>query len=295
MSFPIGPAHSVSRGAGALIAAAACLLLALPGGAGAQEPPRRILSLNLCADQLLLALLPPERIVSLTWLSRSEGDPDLVPLARRIAANHGTAEEVLAAQPDLVIAGTYTTSATRRLLARTATPLLELPAVQDWAGIRRVTRQVARAVGAEARGAALLSQMDATLAALARTRPADPVRVISWGGGGSDVPGRDTLFDQILTAAGGENLGAPLAGRASVDLEQLLQARPEVLMRGSAYAAMPAVRNQAAAHRLIQRLYPQAQLTYPEALYGCGVPKAAQAALALRAQLLAARAARGPR
>jgi iron complex transport system substrate-binding protein len=295
MSHSPGTADLVSRGAGALAAAAACLLAGLGGVARAEGPaqqvPRRVLSLNLCADQLLLVLLPPERIASLTWLSRSEGDPDLAPLARRLPANHGSAEEVLAANPDLVIAGDFTTAATRRLLARTATPLVQLAAVTDWAGIRAVTRQVAAAVGEIARGEALLAEMDATLAQLERTRPARPVRVIGWGGGGSDVPGRDTLFDQILTAAGGQNVGAALAGRASVDIEQLLMAHPEVLLRGAAYAAMPALRNQAAEHPLIRRLYPQAQLTYPEALYGCGVPKAAQAALQLRARLLAVRAA----
>ena len=92
--------------------------------------PRRVVSLNLCTDQLVMALAQPEHIASVTWLSRSEGDPALRPLARRLPANHGGAEEVLAARPDLVIAGLYTTSTTRRLLQRAGIPLLEVEPAQ---------------------------------------------------------------------------------------------------------------------------------------------------------------------
>lgn len=243
------------------------------------------MSLNLCADQLLMALLPPERIASITWLSRSEGDPAFLGLAARLDINHGSAEEVLAARPDLVIAGAYTTSATRALLARTATPLLVIPPAQDWPAIRSVTRQVAAAVGARQRGEQLLAEMDARLARLAATQPRERVRVIGWSGSSSDVPGRDTLFDTILTTAGGSNLGARPAGLGSFDLEQVLATRPQLLLRGAAYAAAPAMRNEVAQHRIIRRLYGQAQRLYPEALYGCGVPRAAVAAEELRAAL----------
>ncbi|MEP7314392.1 MAG: ABC transporter substrate-binding protein [Pseudomonadota bacterium] len=250
------------------------------------------MSLNLCADQLLMVLLPPERIASITWLSRTEGDPALLPIAARLNINHGSAEEVLAVQPDLVIAGAYTTSATRSLLERSTTPLLVIESAQDWPAIRRVTRQIAAAVGATQRGEELLGDMDARLARLAATQPARPVRVIGWSGSGSDVPGRDTVFDTILKAAGGRNLGARPAGLGSFDLEQVLAARPQLLLRGAAYAATPSLHTEVALHRVIQRLYPQAQRVYPEALYGCGVPRAAVAAEELRAALLQAPVAR---
>lgn len=272
-----------------------CLLSVLAGAAQASAPPQRVMSLNLCTDQLLLVLLPPERIASITWLSRTEGDPQLLALARRVNVNHGTAEEVLAARPDLVLAGEFTTAGTRRVLARSSTPLLHVAPAADWAGIRAVTRQVAAAVGEVRRGEELIAGMDATLGRLAATRPAEPVRVIGWSGSGTDVPGRDTLFDAILTAAGGVNVGAAPAGHGAFDLEQLLATRPDVLMRGAAYAATPSLRNQSAQHRVVRRLYAGAQLSYPEALYGCGVPRAAEAAAVLRTALLAGRAARGRR
>lgn len=269
-----------------------CAGLLLLSQASAAAVPQRVMSLNLCADQLLLALLPEQRIASLSWLSQTEGDPYWLTTAQRLPANHGTAEEVLATHPDLVIAGAYTTGATRRLLARTGTPLLVLQPAQDWAGIRAVTRQVAAAVGERARGEQLLAQMDATLLRLQQQTSPTPLRVIAWSGSGTDVPGRDTLFDAILTAAGAVNVGAAVAGRADFDLERLLQLRPEVLMRGAAYAATPSLRGEAVNHRVLRKLYAGAQLTYPEAVYGCGVPRAAQMALQLRRQLSAVRTRR---
>ncbi len=174
------------------------LLLCLPIAAA---QPRRVMSLNLCADQLAMALLPPERIVSITWLSRTEGDPALRSLAMRLPANHGGAEEVLHARPDLVIAGRYTTAATRQLLRRTGVPLLEIDAVNDWEGIRRVTREVAAARGESGRGEAWLAAMEADLAASAASGSLPPLRVLGWGGAGVDVPGHGSTLKSILADA----------------------------------------------------------------------------------------------
>lgn len=232
-----------------------------------------------------MALAPQERIASITWLSRTEGDPSLLLLARRLPVNYGSAEEVLALRPDLVIAGRYTTSTTRALLARVGVPMLEVDAANDWEGVRRVTREVATAVGASERGEALLREMDARLAALAQRRLPAPVRAIGWGGSGDDVPGADTMFNTILEAAGGVNLAARRAGMGSLDLEQLLHARPQVLLRGAAYAAKPALRNEVARHPVLRGMPGLVTIEYPEAVYGCGVPAAAQRAVELARQL----------
>ena len=260
------------------------LVLSLVAGVAAAAPPQRVMSLNLCTDQLLMALLPPQRIASITWMSRTEGDPALLHLAQRLPINHGSAEEVLLAHPDLVLAGRYTTATTRSQLRRAGIPMLEVDAASDWEGIRRVTRAVAAAIGAESQAELQLAAMDADLAQLANSRLLDPVRVIGWGGTGADVPGRDTLFNTILETAGGVNLAALDNGPRSFDLEQVLLAQPEVVMRGAAYSRKPALRNSVATHRAL-RTQRARMITYPEAVFGCGVPRASQLALELAATL----------
>jgi iron complex transport system substrate-binding protein len=263
-------------------------LLCLAAGVATAAPPQRVLSLNLCTDQLLMALLPPERIVSITWLSRTEGDPALLQTARQLPINHGSPEEVLAARPDLVLAGKYTTANTRALLKRVGIPVLEVDSVTDWEGIRRATLQVASALGAEPRAHELLDAMDADLAQLAHEQPAQPVRVIGWGGSGEDVPGRDTLFNTILETAGGVNLAALDNGPRSFDIEQVLLADPQVVMRGAAYSGKPALRNSVATHRVLRQRLGARMITYPEAVYGCGVPRASRLARELAVTLRSA-------
>jgi iron complex transport system substrate-binding protein len=249
------------------------LMLSLAGIARGGDP-QRIVSLNLCTDQLLMALVPADRIASITWLSRSEGDPMLLPLARRLPVNRGSAEEVLVLRPDLVIAGRFTTSTTRAMLRKVGVPLLEVDPANDWEGIRRITREVAAAVGASAAADGLLKQMDNELAQLQRRLPAEPVRAIGWSGAGDDVPGSDT--------------------RSSFDLEQVLRARPQVLLRGATYGSKPALRNDVAHHRVLRAMPDLRTIEYPEAVYGCGVPRASQLAVQLADELAQQRSGSPP-
>ena len=268
-------------------------LAATGAASAAPEKPRRVMSMNLCTDALVLSLLPPERIVSVTYLSRSSGNSALSGRAHEVGVNYGSAEEVLAQRPDLVIAGASSTAATRMLLKRIGAPLIEVPAADDFDQIRVVTRRIGAAVGEPGRAEALIARMDATLAELARTRPPRRISVVGWDGGGA-VPGRGTLFDAILTAAGGVNIGADMHGdrAGSFDLEQLLAAHPDVLAFGDADADKPALRTIAAQHPILRQLYAGRRIVYPELLYSCGIPQSADAAVALRRALLAA--AHGP-
>jgi iron complex transport system substrate-binding protein len=255
--------------------------------------PQRIMSLMLCTDALLLTLVPPERITSVTFLARDRGNSLLWAQARRVRVNHGLAEEVLAERPDLVLAGTYTTPETRQVLKRLGMPLLAVPLANDFDEIRTVTRQVARAVGEEAHGEELLARMNATLRELAATRPSRPIRVLGWDGGG-EVPGQGTLFDAIVRAAGGINIAAQPGNSGSFGIERLLFARPDVLAFGDATLDTPSLRTDTAQHPLVMALYRSRRVAYPELLYSCGLPQSAEAARQLRAQLRAVMAAPGP-
>jgi iron complex transport system substrate-binding protein len=250
-------------------------------------PPARIVSLNFCTDQLLLDLVPPERIASLTWLARTDGDEAQRAVAMQLPSNHGGAEEVLAAHPDLVLAGRYTTATTRALLERVGIRVVEVDAAQDWDGIRKATRDVAFAVGEVARGEALLSRMDAQLAQLHALRPVEPIPAIGWSGASEDVPGTDTLFNAIVEAAGAVNLAARPSGMSGFDLEQVLRLRPRLLLRGTTQAGDSALRSGVANHPVLRALPGLEVLEYPEGAWACGVPAAAEHALDLARRLRA--------
>jgi iron complex transport system substrate-binding protein len=196
---------------------------------------------------------------------------------------------VLAEKPDLVLAGTYTTPAARSLLKKLHWSLLEVAPAVNFDQIRAVTRQVAHALRRDAIGESLIAKMDSTLQELAASKPPQIIRVAAWGEGGS-IPGRGTLFDAILNAAGGVNIAASLDGGAytSFEVEQLIAAHPDVLAYDSNITDTPGLNTELAQHPLIRRLYSGRSVTYPGALYGCGVVESADAAAALRTSLLQA-------
>jgi iron complex transport system substrate-binding protein len=250
--------------------------------------PQHVMSLSMCTDDLLLELLPPERIASITYYSRDPSNSYQWPQAAKVRANTGTIEEVLAEKPDLVLAGTYTTPAARSLLKKLDLPLLEVPPAVDFDEIRAVTRQVAHVLRRDAVGEALIAKMDVTLQGLAASKPLQNIRVAAWGEGGS-IPGKGTMFDSILRAAGAVNVAASLdSAYTSFDVEQLLVARPDVLAYASHITDTPGLNTELAQHPLILKLYARRSVTYPSALYSCGVVESADAAVALRASLLQA-------
>jgi iron complex transport system substrate-binding protein len=255
------------------------------GAPAAIARPQHIMSLNLCADELLLDLVPRKRIASVTYLSRMPIYSYMWLAATHVPVNRGLAEDALGENPDLILAGTYTGTAARSLLRKIGMPVVEIPPANSFAEIRTVTRMVAHAVGEDARGEALIARMDMTLQALAETKPKSTVRVAAWDGAG-DVPGRGTLFDAILTAAGGLNIASSSEEDSHFGIERLLFARPDVLLYGAEAHAAPALRTDADQHPILLRAFGARRITYPEVLYSCGVPESAEAAKALRAGLL---------
>jgi iron complex transport system substrate-binding protein len=265
------------------------LLFGPAPGFSAATGPQHVMSLSMCTDDLLLELLPPERIASITYYSRDPSNSYQWPQAAKVRVNTGTIEEVLAEKPDLVLAGTYTTPAARSLLKKLDLPLLEVPPAVDFDEIRTVTRKVAHVLRRDAAGEALIAKMDATLQELAVSKPLQNIRVAAWGEGGS-IPGKGTMFDSILSAAGAVNIAASVdrAGYTSFDVEQLLMAHPDVLAYASHITETPGLNTELAQHPLILKLYSGRTVTYPSALYSCGVVESADAAVALRASLILA-------
>lgn len=279
----------------------ALLALALAGctagGTGAPEhaqKPVRVMSLNLCTDQLVLALLPPERIASVTWIARDEGQSLLADRAQAVPVNHALAEEVIDQQPDLVLAGTFGTTAVRSMLSRLGYPLVEVDHANSIADVRRITRQVAHAVGEAQRGEALIARMDAQLAALDREGAA-AIPVVAWDRAGFSA-GEGTLYDAILEAAGARNLarGSLVRSYRRPDIEVLLQTNPALLVKGSADTRAQAGGEDVTRHRLVREYWSDRTLVIAQAYYVCGTPMVGDAATSLHKQIRRAADKAGP-
>src|SRR5947209_4614387 len=76
----------------------------------------RIVSMNVCTDQLLLSLADPPQIEGLSRYSRDTGESFAAGDAQRFPILSGGAEDVLMLKPDVVVASLYDKRTTRELL-----------------------------------------------------------------------------------------------------------------------------------------------------------------------------------
>lgn len=267
--------------AAALAVASASNLPAAP--AQAAEPARRIVSLNLCIDPIVLDLVPRERIQALSWVS---SDPNVSPIVDRIAGIRlvrGTAEEVLALQPDLVLAGAYTTPATVDLLRRLGQRVEVIPMAASIEDIRTVIRAVAAAVGEPERGEAMVAGFDRRLSEAKPTGSHRRPEAIVYEAN-SIVSPRGSMEAAALEAAGFDNAAEQMDVRPGgrMELEALVVTPPDLIVlnqRSTTYRTPVAdnLRHPSLARVLAER----AHVDLPMPLWLCGTPHVADAVATL--------------
>ena len=249
----------------------------------------RVLSMSLCTDLLLLELAPRSRIAGVTYLAHDASQVLFPGADAGLAIDHGTPEDIINLRPDLILAGDFSTAMTRTMARRVGARLVEVKSATSFADIRANLRQVGGALGEPARAEALVQRMDATLAELAATAPAQPVRVVVWSGGTS-VPGKDTLTDAIVSAAGARNIAAvPGPGDSTFGVEELLAARPQALLYGQARPGVRSLTTDEGRHRAVRRLYAGRRIAFNSIVHACGLPQSADSARDLRRALDALR------
>jgi iron complex transport system substrate-binding protein len=273
---------------------AAALGCVLGAAAVAEAKSQRIVSLNLCTDQIVIELADRARIAAVTHLAADPSVSAIPEKAAGLPVVRGDAEEVLRRDPDLIIAGIFTTPATVDLLRRLGRNVLVVPLPQDFAGVRDLVHQIGAAIGEPERAAAWLADFDARLAIVARgpvrTRPTAVLYQVN-----SFAAGAGSMADQALTAAGFRNQAArygTLAG-GQVPLEALVSSPPDLLVIGSDPNEYKTVVSDNLRHPALQKLLAtRASLVLPWALWLCGTPHiitaverlaAARAAMAQRA------------
>lgn len=206
----------------ASLLAASLLLGAVTAPAGAA--PRRVASLNLCTDELVLLLAAPGQIVSVTHLAQQEAETPLWRQARRYRSNDGSLLSVAPMRPDLVVTMGGGAGADRlRIAARLGIRTLDLPFAQSLGDVQRSIARLAAALGRPRAGAALLRQI-ADLRANGPLRGLDTI----WLGGGGRTVSATGLEAQWMALAGMRQRA--LRGDR-VSLETLMVRPPAVLLR----------------------------------------------------------------
>lgn len=253
-------------------------------GAAPSSVPRRVVSLNLCTDQLVLALADRAQIAGLT---RNATNPQMSAewqRAQGLRLLGGSAEEILAIQPDLVVGMPARRHPALAILNTQNYRAVDVRSAENYDAIRASIREVASALGHQARGEALIARMDRDLAAI--PRPNHGGRVAAYYQRRGYLTGTGTLVDEMIRRAGLVNLAGRLGKPvlAEVSLEEMAAARPDYLIVESATDRIVDQGTEMLHHPALEGIR---RISIPQAWTVCGGPAYVRAVRTLAEQVSA--------
>ncbi|WP_082384471.1 ABC transporter substrate-binding protein [Erythrobacter sp. SG61-1L] len=199
-----------------------------------------IVSLNPCSDAILAEVAAPGQLLAISHYSHDPRATSMdLATARRFAATGGTAEEVFALRPDVVVAGSFLPGATRRAFERQGIRVQTLDVAHDVAGSEAQVRQLAALAGRPAQGEALVARIEAALDQARAPVGSAPVDALVWQQGGI-VAGPDSLIADLLARTGFSSHAATrgLGQGAYLPLEQVLADPPSLVLAAGGERAL---------------------------------------------------------
>jgi len=231
------------------LAGVVCCSLGLSqvAAANAKEPVPSVMSINLCADQLVMLLADPPQIKALSRLSRDGAGSYYHELAASYPTVEASAEQILPHAPDVVLTGPYVSRYTRTLLADLGLRVESLEVATSLDGmlanitlvgdiLQRVDKAASVVAAIQARLAEVeqrVELLDAAMVAAGKQRPKAAV----YDANGYTV-GLDSIRGQAMSIAGWHNVAEDrgIESYGALALEDLIHLNPDALIE-SPYSA----------------------------------------------------------
>jgi len=204
-----------------------------------RKPPVRIVAANVCAAEMVKALVPQERIAGIpetVFTGFAIGFEDRSRWADDQVFRRYRGEDVLGLRPDLVVAHTHQDQDTTRLLRSDGLPVLQLRAITSFSDITETIRLLGQVLGEKVKAESLARSLEERRRRLEKPRKRR-LRILSYTnyGTGGWTQGARSTANIVITLAGHVNAAA--TGHASenhfgIDLEQIASLRPDVFLVG---------------------------------------------------------------
>jgi len=247
----------------------------------------RIASINVCTDQLLMALADPEQIVGLSPYARDPASSWAAQQAEKFPRLSGEAEDVLMLRPDVVVASLFTRQATLDMLKQQGLRVIEFNVAGSLDDAKSNILRMGEIVGKPERARAEILRLDSAVARLKQFATQHSLRVLAVSRRGW-ITGQNSLLGAMLHAAGlvnaAQELGVGEGGMQS--LETIIRLRPDILVVSDDSATATDQGQAFLLHPALERLYPQAKrIVITDRLTVCDGPMLAEAAERLAAGL----------
>jgi iron complex transport system substrate-binding protein len=210
-----------------ILAALACLLLSACSQVAERgaDAPRRIVSLDYCADQYVLKFADREDILALSpdagkRFSYMRAAAEGIPTVRPRTA------DVLALQPDLVVRTYGGGHDIADFMKEPGVPVVQIGFPQSIAEVRDEMLRVGTELGKPDEAEKLVADMDRRLKALAER--SGPQREVLYMTPAGVTAGEGTLVHELFVAAGLENF-QDRPGWNPLPLERLAYERPDLI------------------------------------------------------------------
>ena len=235
-------------------------------------PLPRIVSMNVCTDQLLLPLADPAQILGLSRFSRDAWQSWAAEQARRYPSLSGGAEDVLVLKPDVVLASLFDKRTTRELLKAQGLRLAEFSVPLSLDEVKAQIREMGEIVQHRDRAEAEIARLDAAMARAREVVVEKHYSVLPLSRRGW-VAGSDNLVSSLLSETGLFNAASELGvgGGGLVSLEEIVKAKPDFLLVSEAGERAEDDGSAFLLHPALERLYPPSKrIVIPERLTVCG-------------------------
>ena len=214
----------------ALALLAGCTGQASPGREPGAHP--RLVSLNPCSDAVLAEVADPGQLLAVSTFSQQPASTSMeLATARHFRGVSGSAEEIAALRPDLVVSDQFLPPATESALRSLRIPVARLPIAGSVGESEAQVMRLAVLAGHPERGATIVTRIEAALARAAPPAGAPAISAVVWQSGGI-VPGSDTLIGDLLRRTG-FRLASAARGLHQADvlpLELLVADPPRVIL-----------------------------------------------------------------
>lgn len=244
----------------------------------AQAKPARVLSLNLCSDQLLMALADPLQILSLSPLARDPNLSFFYAKGLSFPVNAGRGETVLVSNADLVLAGPFESHVRRHMLTEQGHEVLTLYPWTSFENGRQQINRLGSRLGQEARANDIIALLNRALSDSHNI--ASQPRTILFLHHNGYVSGENSIWNEFIQHMGFVPYQAKyhIKQGGHVSLEWLIQHPPDIVILSDNERTIQDQGSSFLNHQALIKAVPEERRFYlPQQMTICEGPSTQQA------------------